>query len=73
VAWVGDEYLGTLAAQGVVCFAWVYNKNYQDHVAMEQTLYAITRPIVAIFDNLAPACEWLQHCPAAAAIRQPAG
>jgi hypothetical protein len=40
---------------------------------MEQTLYAITRPIVAIFDNLAPACEWLQHCPAAAAIRQPAG
>ena len=73
VAWVGAEYLGTLAAQGVVCFAWVYNKNYQDHVAMEQTLYAITRPIVAIFDNLASACEWLQHCPAAAAIRQPEG
>ena len=63
VPWIGGEYLNTLAEQGVQYFAWVYNKGYHDRTAMEQALYYATRPVIAIFDDVASAYEWLQHCP----------
>lgn len=61
--WIGKEYFVRLAAQGIAYFAWVYNENYHDHLAMEQTLYYTTHPAVAIFDDVASAYEWLRHCP----------
>lgn len=64
VPWIGGEYLSQLAGQGVEYFAWVYSKGYHDLSAMEQALLYATRPVVAIFDNIASAYEWLQHCPA---------
>lgn len=70
VPWIGGEYLNTLAAQGVVYFAWVYNDGYRDRAEMEQALYYATRPVIAIFDDLASAYEWLQHCPAAVLARK---
>jgi hypothetical protein len=61
--WIGQEYFVRLAAQGIAYFAWVYNEHYHDRLAMEQTLYYTTSPVVAIFDDVASAYEWLQHCP----------
>jgi len=69
ISWIGGEYLNTLAAQGVGYFAWVYNQGYHDRTAMEQALYYATQPVIAIFDDVASAYEWLQHCPASAAFR----
>jgi hypothetical protein len=62
--WVGRDYFDWLAQQGILYFAWVYNQGYYDRVAMEKTLFYTTRPIVAIFGDVASAYEWLRSCPA---------
>jgi hypothetical protein len=63
VLWIGGEYLTTLAAQGVAYFAWVYTAGHHDRTSMEQALRFATEPAIAIFDDVASAYEWLQHCP----------
>lgn len=65
VLWIGSQYLTTLAAQGVAYFAWVYAAGYQDRTSMEQALRFATEPAIAMFEDIASAYEWLQHCPAA--------
>ena len=60
--WIGQDYLDHLAAQGVRYFAWVYSQHYHDRTAMEQALYLSKRPMVAIFDDVASAYEWLRNC-----------
>ena len=66
-AWVGQENFAHLAAQGIAYFAWVYSPSYTDRVAMERTLLYTKAPLVAIFDDLAEAYDWLQRCPARSA------
>jgi len=61
--WMGCQYFDRLARQGILYFAWVYNAGYHDRVAMEQTLYYTTQPVVAIFDDVATAYYWLRSCP----------
>lgn len=61
--WMGREYFDRLAGQGILYFAWVYNEGYHDRVAMEQALYYTTRPIVAMFGEVASAYDWLRSCP----------
>jgi hypothetical protein len=62
--WVGRDYFDRLAQQGILYFAWVYNLGYYDRVAMEKTLFYTTRPVVAIFGDVASAYDWLRSCPA---------
>jgi len=57
-------YFNRLAALGVVRFAWVYGPDYRDRAAMERACCLLTRPVVAIFDEVASAYEWLQQRPA---------
>ena len=61
--WVGRGFFDRLAQQGVLYFAWVYNLGYYDRVAMEKTLFYTTRPIVALFGEVASAYDWLRSCP----------
>jgi hypothetical protein len=63
VPWIGGTYLTSLAAQGVTYFAWVYNAGYQDRASMEQALFYATAPAIALFADLAAACQWLQRSP----------
>jgi hypothetical protein len=61
--WIGGPYLTNLAAKGVAYFAWVYSVGYQDRASMEQARYYATAPAIALFGDLASACQWLQRCP----------
>lgn len=61
-AWIGREYFDWLAQQGILYFAWVYNPGYYDQVAMDKALYYTTRPVVAVFGDLASAYDWLRTC-----------
>lgn len=61
--WMGGEYIERLAQQGVLYFAWVYNASCPGRAAMEQALSYTTRPVVAIFDDVATAYDWLLGCP----------
>jgi hypothetical protein len=70
VPWIGGPYLTCLAAQGVTYFAWVYSDGYQDRASMEQALFYATTPAIALFADLASACQWLQRSPPGARGRQ---
>jgi hypothetical protein len=61
--WVGRHYFDNLAERGVTHFAWVYAPGYYDRVAMERSCFFLTRPVVAIFHDLAAAYYWLQRNP----------
>lgn len=63
VPWIGGEYLATLARQGVTYFAWVYNASYQDWASMQEARFYATAPAIALFADLASACQWLQRSP----------
>ncbi|HET9503326.1 MAG TPA: hypothetical protein VFO93_07285 [Hymenobacter sp.] len=67
---IGGPYLTRLAAQGVAYFAWVYSDGYQDRASMEQALFYATEPAIALFADLASACQWLQRSPPGAAGRR---
>lgn len=61
--WIGREFFDRLAQQGILYFAWVYNLDYHDRMAMEKTLVYTTRPTVATFGDVAAAYDWLRSCP----------
>jgi hypothetical protein len=61
--WVGPHYFDRLARQGIRYFAWVYAPGTFDRVAMERSCYHLNRPVVAIFNDLASAYDWLRRCP----------
>jgi hypothetical protein len=60
---VGSEALAQTAARGVRAIAWVYGPDYHDQLAMHLAVSVATRPVIAIFDDVASACQWLQHTP----------
>jgi hypothetical protein len=57
------RYFSRLAALGITQFAWVYGPDYRDRAAMERSYYLLTEPVVAVFDDIASAYEWLRQCP----------
>ena len=59
----GQQLFARMAARGVAYLAWVYSPVYTGRSAMEHALLYATAPTVSIFDDLADACTWLQHCP----------
>jgi len=61
--WIGEHYFERLVKYGITHFAWVYSAAYPDRLAMEKTLSFTTHPVVAIFDDVASAYEWLRQCP----------
>jgi len=63
VPYLRPWYFERLAAQGVTHLAWVYAKGYYDRVAMEHSCYHLTRPLVALFNDVASAYDWLRNAP----------
>jgi hypothetical protein len=61
--WAMEGYFEYLAVQGVTYFAWVYNENPYNRVVMQQALYRVVLPTVALFHDVASAYEWLRRCP----------
>jgi hypothetical protein len=60
--WVGRQYFDRLARRGIRHFAWVYAPGYYDRVAMERSRFFSTHPVVAIFNDVASAYDWLRGC-----------
>ncbi|RZK22434.1 MAG: hypothetical protein EOO63_18310 [Hymenobacter sp.] len=52
-----------LADYGVLYVAWVYSRDYHDHLSMQQVLRYPSRSTVALFSDVASAYEWLSHYP----------
>jgi|GEM_PF-1231767 len=63
--WIGEYYFDRLVECGITHFAWVYSAAYPDRLAMEKALSFTMHPVVAIFDEVASAYEWLHQCPLA--------
>ena len=60
---LGSESFGQVAVRGVSAVAWVYGPDYRDLVAMRLTQHVAEKPTIAIFDDVATACIWLQQRP----------
>jgi len=58
---LGREAFAQLAARGVRAVAWVHSQDYHDQMAMYLAQRATTCPDIAIFDDVATACFWLQQ------------
>jgi hypothetical protein len=61
--WTNPAGFNSLAELGVVYFAWVYSPFLTDRATMEHLFLYMTRPMVAIFSDVASAYDWLQNCP----------
>ena len=64
------QNLERLGVYGIACFAWVPSADYDNRLSMEWVLRLTATPVAGIFNDVASAYEWLQHCPVAAAYQR---